>query len=67
MLIGEIKKFWQLQNESQSLMRSAMSQLQPSARAYHHILKLARTIADMVGEEEIQTVHLQWYCNIVRR
>jgi magnesium chelatase family protein len=40
------------------LMRSAMSQLQLSARAYHCILKLARTIADLAGSEEIQSPHL---------
>jgi magnesium chelatase family protein len=35
-----------------------MSQLNLSARAYHRILKLARTIADLVGCEEIQSTHL---------
>lgn len=39
-------------------MRAAMSQLQLSARAYHHILKLARTIADLAGSDEIQSAHL---------
>jgi magnesium chelatase family protein len=39
-------------------MRSAMSQLLLSARAYHRILKLARTIADLAGSEEIQSPHL---------
>ncbi len=34
-----------------------MTQLNSSARAYHRILKLARTIADLVGSEEIQSVH----------
>jgi magnesium chelatase family protein len=29
-----------------------------SARAYHRIIKLARTIADLVGSEDIQSVHL---------
>lgn len=29
-----------------------------SARAYHHILKLARTIADLAGSEDIQSAHL---------
>ena len=58
MRIGEIRQFCQLQAEGQSLMRSAMSQLQLSARAYHRILKLARTIADLAGSEEIQSTHL---------
>ncbi|MCA1900586.1 MAG: YifB family Mg chelatase-like AAA ATPase, partial [Chloroflexi bacterium] len=44
MRIGEIRKFCKLQDEGQSLMRAAMSQLNLSARAYHRILKLARTI-----------------------
>ena len=39
-------------------MRSAMTQLQLSARAYHRILKLARTIADLAGSDDIQSVHL---------
>ena len=58
MRIGEIRQFCKLQDEGQSLMRSAMSQLNLSARAYHRILKLARTIADLAGSEEIQSVHL---------
>lgn len=58
MRIGEIRQFCKLPEEAQSLMRSAMSQLNLSARAYHRILKLARTIADLAGCEEIQSVHL---------
>lgn len=58
MHIGEIRQFCKLQDESQSLMRAAMSQLNLPARAYHRILKLARTIADLAGCEEIQSAHL---------
>ena len=58
MRIGEIRQFCKLQDEGQSLMRAAMSQLNLSARAYHRILKLARTIADLAACEEIQSVHL---------
>jgi magnesium chelatase family protein len=47
-----------LDEESQTLLRSAMAQLQLSARAYHRILKLARTIADLAGSEMIQSRHL---------
>jgi magnesium chelatase family protein len=35
-----------------------MTQLHMSARAYHRILKLARTIADLADSDEIQTAHL---------
>ncbi len=66
MRIGEVRQFCHLQSEGgvlslskhQSLMRAAMSQLNLSARAYHRILKLSRTIADLAGSEEIQSPHL---------
>ena len=58
MRVGEIRQFCKLQDEGQSLMRAAMTQLNLSARAYHRILKLARTIADLAGSDEIQSAHL---------
>ena len=58
MRVGQIRQFCKLDDQNQSLMRSAMTQLNLSARAYHRILKLARTIADLVGSEDIQSVHL---------
>ena len=58
MRVGEVRQFCQLPAEGQGLMRSAMSQLNLSARAYHRILKLARTIADLAGCEQIGSVHL---------
>ena len=58
MRVGEIRQYCKLQTEGQSLMRAAMTQLNLSARAYHRILKLARTIADLAGCDEIQSVHL---------
>ncbi|MBT3389245.1 MAG: hypothetical protein HN413_02440, partial [Chloroflexi bacterium] len=41
-----------------ALLKTAMQQLQLSARAYHRVLKLARTIADLAGEANIQTTNL---------
>ena len=58
MRVGEIRQFCRLQEEGQRLMRAAMTQLNLSARAYHRILKLARTIADLAGSDEIQSAHL---------
>src|SRR5512134_2558049 len=58
MRVGEIRQFCRLPEDGQSLMRAAMTQLNLSARAYHRILKLARTIADLAGSEEIRSVHL---------
>ncbi len=55
---AEVRQFCELDDTSRTLIRSAMSQLQLSARAYHRILKLARTIADLAGSERIQPAHL---------
>jgi magnesium chelatase family protein len=55
---AEVRRFCELDETSRALMRSAMNQLQLSARAYHRILKLARTIADLAGSENIQPAHL---------
>jgi magnesium chelatase family protein len=55
---AEVRQFCQLDDTSRSLMRTAMNQLQLSARAYHRVLKLARTIADLAGSEQIAPAHL---------
>ena len=39
-------------------MRTAVRQMDLSARAYHRVLKLARTIADLAGDEKIEVAHL---------
>ena len=58
MRVGEIRKFCKLDETGDSLIRAAMSQMNLSARAYHRILKLSRTIADLAGSETIQPPHL---------
>ena len=55
---AQVRQFCSLNDPCRVLMRTAMNQLQLSARAYHRILKLARTIADLAGSEEISTTHL---------
>ena len=55
---AEVRQYCQLDDTCRSLMRSAMSQLQLTARAYHRILKLSRTIADLAGSERILPQHL---------
>ena len=55
---AEVRKYCGLDETGQSLMKSAMSQLQLSACGYHRVLKLARTIADLAGSESIQPPHL---------
>jgi magnesium chelatase family protein len=54
----EVQHHCQLDGAGDTLMRAAMHQLQLSARSYHRILKLSRTIADLAGEECIQSHHL---------
>jgi magnesium chelatase family protein len=56
----EVREFWQtrLDEQAQSLLRLAMAQLSLSARAFHRILKLARTIADMAESPDIASAHL---------
>jgi magnesium chelatase family protein len=53
-----IRQFCRLDVTGTNLLKAAMQQMHLSARAYHRILKLARTIADLAGETDIQTPHL---------
>jgi magnesium chelatase family protein len=55
---AEVRKHCQLDDTCRNLMRSAMNQMQLSARAYHRVLKLSRTIADLASGEAIQPAHL---------
>lgn len=58
MRVAEVRKYCKLDDSGDSLVRAAMSQLNLSARGYHRILKLARTIADLAASEQILSVHL---------
>jgi magnesium chelatase family protein len=58
MRVAEVLQFCKLDEAGDSLVRQAMSQLNMSARGYHRVLKLARTIADLAGNDEIQSAHL---------
>jgi magnesium chelatase family protein len=55
---AEIRQFCAVDATGTNLLKTAMQQMQLSARAYHRILKLARTIADLSGEDNIQTPHI---------
>ena len=54
---AEVPQYCEVDQAGESLLRATMQQLAMSARAYHRILKLARTIADLVGSERIKTAH----------
>jgi magnesium chelatase family protein len=55
---AEVREHCAVDGAGKSLLRAAMQQLQMSARAYHRILKLARTIADLVGSARIEAPHV---------
>ena len=54
----EVREFCKLDGAGRNLLRSAVHQLHLSARAFHRVLKLARTIADLAGEKEMAPAHL---------
>jgi magnesium chelatase family protein len=55
---AEVRQYCQLDEASQRLKQAAMRQLHLSARTYHRVLKLARTIADLAGATDIGPAHL---------
>jgi magnesium chelatase family protein len=54
----EVHEFCQLDETGSRLMKSAMSQMGLSARAFHRVLKVGRTIADLAGATQIEPAHL---------
>lgn len=58
MRVAEVRQFCKLDDPGDNLMRAAMSQMNLSARSYHRILKLARTIADLAGNDQILVAHV---------
>ena len=55
---AEVRLVCRVDEMGNRLLKAAVQQLQLSARAYHRILKLARTIADLAGSDEIGPQHL---------
>lgn len=55
---SHVKKYCCLGSAQQRLMEQVFETMELSARAYHKILKVARTIADLDGAEEISETHL---------
>jgi len=54
----DVRKFCLLDESSQVLLKVAMNKMNLSARAYDKILKVARTIADLAGSEDIKVEHI---------
>lgn len=55
---AEVRDFCEVDPAGEKLLKAAMQQLHLSARAFHRVLKLARTIADLVGAETIAANHI---------
>ena len=53
-----IKKYCPLSPDAEELLRQSFDKMNLSARGYHHILKVARTIADLAGSDGIETAHV---------
>jgi magnesium chelatase family protein len=54
----EVREFCHVEPPAQNLLRTAMKQLHLTARAFHRVLKLARTIADLDSADIIKASHL---------
>jgi len=55
---AEVREHCPVEESAQSLLKTAMKQLYLSARAFHRILKLALTVADLDNSETIKAEHL---------
>jgi len=54
----QLKQFCNLDDQSILLLKQAISKLNLSARAFHRVIKIARTIADLEGSEKIKSNHV---------
>lgn len=55
---AQIEKYCQLGSKEKALLKTAFEKMNLSARAYHKILKVARTVADLNGSAEITAKHI---------
>jgi magnesium chelatase family protein len=55
---AEVRAYCEVEAPAQPLLRAASQRLQLSVRAFHRVLKLARTIADLAESDVIQAPHL---------
>lgn len=56
--VAEIDRICQPDTAGEKLLRAAMQRLDWSARAYHRVLKVARTVADLAAEPQINAMHV---------
>jgi magnesium chelatase family protein len=58
MTARDLRRHCRLSPAVETLLRDAVNRLGLSARAYHRVLKIARTIADLDGAAELTTAHV---------
>lgn len=58
MTLGQIAEFCKIEAAGQRLLRQAVDQMHLSARGYHRVLKISRTIADLLQDNNIQTQYI---------
>jgi len=56
--VQEIDEWCRPEATAESLLRTAIDRLRWSARAYHRVLRLARTIADLAGASTVSAAHV---------
>ena len=54
----DLRRFCRVNAQAEALLKTAIARLGLSARAYHRILKIARTIADLAGVADIEPSHV---------
>lgn len=62
----EIDRFCKPDSSGQAVLRAAMHKLHWSARAYHRVLRVARTVADLDGQKQIGSKHVSEAINLRR-
>ncbi len=55
---GDIENFCMMDDSAETLLKAALRKLQLSARAYHRVLKVSRTIADLAASDIIHVEHV---------
>ena len=55
---GEIQQYCVLTTEAKQVLELSVRQMQLSARAYHRVMKLSRTVADLAGSEKVDVAHV---------
>ena len=55
---AHIREYCKLTDDAEEILGSALKKLSLSARAFHRIIKIGRTIADLSGSEVIEASHI---------